>query len=37
MAPVKLSGTVDAAAGIVTGKSISVVYAGGDSDKIIPN
>ena len=37
MAPVKLSGVADAAAGIVTGKSISVVYAGGDVEKIIPN
>jgi SSS family solute:Na+ symporter len=38
MAPVKLSGVADAATGIVTGKSISVIYAaGGDVEKIIPN
>ncbi len=36
MAPVKLSGVADAAAGIVTGKSIAFVYAGYNDSKIIP-
>ncbi len=36
IAPVKLSGVVDEVAGIVTGKSIAVIYAGGSDSKIIP-
>ncbi len=37
LAPVKISGEVDAEKGIVTGRSISIVYAKGNLSKIIPN